>query len=409
MHPINIVDVAIHWSGVTGSSVYRLRFANGRGTMDVFTSCTVAECVYPMPVDVWRAIVQPNADGDVTLTVGAAGAQVRRSAPIQLHVSPSEVLGSLYYWSTRSQGLLRLNFGERKATPYRPGGVTPGSGCVGCHSLGRKGHRIAWVGTGGWAAAATDAMGPSQPGSGSWPAVNTDGTKVLAMDLPGASLYDITTPTPTLVTKVDPAFLQNKFAMFPEWSPDDKEIALGIADALGFGSLGLSAGSGIAILPYNDGKFGPIRVLVPGDAETTNYYPSWSPDGKWIVFSSAKGVTYNNPLARLRLIAASGGTIYELGNATQGVGTIASWPKFSPFSQAGGQVMFIGFSSVMSYGYLLKRQPKAGGAMQLWFAAIDLRRLGTGDPSWAPIWLPFQEVTQSNHIPLWSQVEIVIP
>jgi hypothetical protein len=41
---------------------------------------------------------------------------------------------------------------------------------------------------------------------------------------------------------------------------------------------------------------------------------------------------------------------------------------------------------------------------QLWFAAVDLRRLSTGDPSWAPLWLPFQEVDQSNHIPLWTEV-----
>jgi hypothetical protein len=41
---------------------------------------------------------------------------------------------------------------------------------------------------------------------------------------------------------------------------------------------------------------------------------------------------------------------------------------------------------------------------QLWFAAIDLRRLTEGDPSWAPIWLPFQSVDQSNHLPYWTEV-----
>jgi len=40
---------------------------------------------------------------------------------------------------------------------------------------------------------------------------------------------------------------------------------------------------------------------------------------------------------------------------------------------------------------------------QLWLAAVDLRRLGEGDPSWAPVWLPFQEVSQNNHLPFWTE------
>jgi len=38
--------------------------------------------------------------------------------------------------------------------------------------------------------------------------------------------------------------------------------------------------------------------------------------------------------------------------------------------------------------------------------AIQAARLGLDDQA---IWLPFQEATHSNHIPLWSEVEIVVP
>ncbi len=111
--------------------------------------------------------------------------------------------------------------------------------------------------------------------------------------------------------------------------------------------------------------------------------------------------TYDNLFGRLRLIAASGGPIYAPRAASQKENTTTSWPKFSPFTQLGGQLLFIGFSSKADYGFLLRNSVAANS--QLWLAAIDLRKLATGDPSWAPIWLPFQEVTQSNHLPYWTE------
>ena len=36
-------------------------------------------------------------------------------------------------------------------------------------------------------------------------------------------------------------------------------------------------------------------------------------------------------------------------------------------------------------------------------SAIDLRNVvAGGDPSLPPIWLPFQDVTQTNHLPFWT-------
>jgi hypothetical protein len=51
---------------------------------------------------------------------------------------------------------------------------------------------------------------------------------------------------------------------------------------------------------------------------------------------------------------------------------------------------------------MLKNDP-AAGFPQLWLAAIDLRLLDSGDPSSAPLWLPFQELTQRNHLGFWSE------
>ena len=36
-------------------------------------------------------------------------------------------------------------------------------------------------------------------------------------------------------------------------------------------------------------------------------------------------------------------------------------------------------------------------------AAIDLRKAALGaDPSLPPFWLPFQDITETNHLPFWS-------
>jgi hypothetical protein len=91
--------------------------------------------------------------------------------------------------------------------------------------------------------------------------------------------------------------------------------------------------------------------------------------------------------------------VYELGRATQGAGNTVSWPKFTPFSQLGGQLLFVTYSSNADYGFVVRGK----STPQLWMAAIDLRRLAAGDPSWAPVWLPFQEPDQNNHLPFWTE------
>jgi hypothetical protein len=414
LHPVNILDVTVQWQGTgTGKAAYRLRFTNALGTLDVFTACAKQQCVYPMPQAAWRAMADANRDTDVTLTVSAAGngTTVPTSAPIRIHFSAGAVAGGMYYWSTKQQGIYRLTLGQSKAAPFIN---TPG--CHGCHSVSRDGSRISWLDS--IAESESVRIAPTTslkdarndlPGSPEMPALNADGSRLLVSDGPSLSVYDAATFT--LLSTATPGGLADGEAMrFFEWSPDGKTIALSVGTAPGAspGNNLYFITSGISLVPYNDGKFGMLQRLVPGDKEAS-YYPSWSPDGKWIVFSTSEATpasppflgTYDNLLGRLRLIAASGGPIYELGHASQMKGNVTSWPKFSPFSQLNGQLLFVGFSTKASYGYLL--QGSEGSNSQIWLAAIDLRRLSTGDPSWAPIWLPFQDLDQSNHLPYWTE------
>jgi hypothetical protein len=82
----------------------------------------------------------------------------------------------------------------------------------------------------------------------------------------------------------------------------------------------------------------------------------------------------------------------------------STWPKLAPFSQADAQLLFVTFSSKIDYGFaLVNSGPNGANRAQLWMAAIDIRTVTTGgDPSLPPVWLPFQDVTQSNHLPFWT-------
>jgi hypothetical protein len=82
----------------------------------------------------------------------------------------------------------------------------------------------------------------------------------------------------------------------------------------------------------------------------------------------------------------------------------STWPKLSPFSQANDQLLFVTFSSKIDYGFaLVNTGPTGVHRAQLWMAAIDLRTVQPGgDPSLPPFWLPFQDITETNHLPFWT-------
>jgi hypothetical protein len=116
-------------------------------------------------------------------------------------------------------------------------------------------------------------------------------------------------------------------------------------------------------------------------------------------------VSYDQPNAHLRVVRAEGGPIVELRNATQGIGNTSTLPKFAPFVQPDGS-MFFTFNSKIDYGYLLANSAHSDTSdrlPQLWLSLFDPTRVGHGDPSSAPVWLPFQQVDQRNHLGLWTE------
>jgi hypothetical protein len=208
-------------------------------------------------------------------------------------------------------------------------------------------------------------------------------------------------------------------------------------------------GAQIWTAPVTGATFGAPKLLVPRVSGATEYYPAISDDSAFVVFneSSCAGPSspgadgygqnpcdgYDDPSARLRMVAASGGTPVELDRAsgrTSGwpkSGTWTnSWPRWAPAhgSFQSKTLYWIAFSSRRPYGATLPGSEDGSTQPQLWFAAVTIASDGalSGDPSFAPVYLPQQNsalpepvdggaastapaagasMPKGNHIPQW--------
>jgi Tol biopolymer transport system component len=433
MHPINSADITFQWRRAPGAAqtVFRIRLQRvNHDIFEFFVPCDPVgavgppmetECAHHMPPGPWIDAAT-TARGE-TLTVEIAGVDLNHPAtfsasdPISLVFSPEDVRGGLYYWSSGVTGTERVLFGASAPDSFIS--HTPPA-CGGCHAPSRDGATIAFeqgdTGKGVlWVVSTakpdTPLFTPSTTHDSGTQALNHDGTRVLVSFTGMLILRDARTGMK--LGQVDETQLgRTQHAFHPEWSPDDQSIAVTVS-AQGDSDWATRTGA-IGVLPYNDGQFGPVDIIVPTGTTVGsdfNFYPTWSPDGHFIAFATGKvgaatatppQTSYDQSTARLRLVDVNTKVVVELAAASGKPGSTTTWPKFAPFAQAGG-LMFLTFNAKLDYGFFLPNN--AGGAPQLWMTAIDASKpLQVGaDPSRAPVWLPFQDVGQRNYSTAWAQ------
>jgi hypothetical protein len=478
-------------------------------------------CDLELPQAAWTNLENANrGNGPVTITVRgttdgtcATGSQ----DSIKLSFAQEDLLGAIYYWkscensacgmmATTGTGgqIWRKSFGDM--TPEQQVTGTSGSAlsasCNGCHVLSRDGQRMVVSSDDNDSDDEySDVLGSLIDLSMNVVVGGTGGGRVPGTQPPGFSTispthaYYLTSdglgtaPTNNFVLYNGNTAAQVSTITFgnaadrptmPDWSPDGTKVIYDLPNMVaawdqgGGGRGGRGGGGGrtdddhmfggsLWVLPYNGaGSFGTPSVFLQSSGEN-NYYPSYSPDGQFVVFDRAPSNTsvatidgctnsgqpgamcpndsFSNPAARLMLISTlKNATPVDLQNANGSPAAAPqplsnSWPRWSPFVQMyrGGSLLWVAFSSTRDYGVLVRNhlsgmyqcyppdsymQPGGSHGMpfpdqcqqpKLWMAAISLSEPSNVDPSFPAFYLPFQDITKHNHTPQWTQEVVTMP
>jgi len=83
-------------------------------------------------------------------------------------------------------------------------------------------------------------------------------------------------------------------------------------------------------IPFNGGKGGtPVPIEGASNNGMSNYFPKYSPDGKWIVFTKSKSYMLLQPDSELWIIPTAGGTARRLRYNTPRMNSWHSWSSNS--------------------------------------------------------------------------------
>jgi hypothetical protein len=449
VHPKDLRELTVQFQhGRSDLELYRVRIAapDSGLAFDFFTPClAIVEggCRYLLKGSVWDNARDELIDKPVVLSVtGATGSHgfTKASKPVTMNVSPSKLQNKgFYYWTTErlysgdvesQTGIYRLPFGADRAEPFiMPNTATNERSCGACHSVSRDGSTIAFTAVDGSpdqragvlvttnaARPATSIVSPAADATydSSMMTLSSDGKRVLvAYDdrlVLRNSGADPKYATGEVIATLMKQNLLGKSPYFPEFSFDNSAVVLTLSDEPD-SAIAVQSGD-IAVMEVDlaTSSFAEPKIVVQGSDSEFHFYPTWSPGGNYIAFASAPRElaedgfprkSYDQKRARLRLVHKQGGDVYELTRATQSADSWSTFPKFAPFQD--GDLMYLTFNSKIDYGLLVRNAAKADKdkLAQLWMSAIDLGNL-PNDPSTAPIWLPFQDATQSSHLGIWT-------
>ena len=429
--PSNIGDFDVHWQSQSTDDTFEIEISSPYAVIDVYEPASPNYMEFT-PAEWTTASSQA---GQVTINVRSA----LSTAPGTLAAAPTQMVlladqpiaGGLYYWAASSTdpnapyGIYRHDVStpqtpaEQFYTEVDAGNADPtaypNGRCVACHALSRDGTKMSITYDGGppsgdlIAASLMDVatrtvISPS-PGYWDFASYTSTGTYVITESNNVLTLRDGTTAAVVL----DPVPTGGT-ASHPDFAADDSALTFVQSEA-GFPWEFTGGSIMTESFDITTQTFGTPTTVVASDGEVNNYYPSYSPDGQWILFNRASGGScYNNPTAEVWVVPAAGGTPIELSlaDADPTLPDITnSWARWAPFSQTvGGEPMYwITVSSTRNFGTRLVNT----GRHQIWMSAFFPERATTGlEPSAPAFRLPFQDIASSNHIAQWADQVIPI-
>jgi len=337
--------------------------------------------------------------------------------------------------------------------------------CVGCHALSRDGKRMVaskgasyagylvyiadlslpktaanWLtvdGRSSGTAAANRVMNAS---------FNPDGTQFVADAPAGDSLGLNNLSLNDGVTGVRQSTLNLGFPVsYPDWSPDGQSIA--VTHIYGnSGTIIQFQEGGISVIQQSATGWIPSPaevVVVPHTTGKSRYTPNFVPDSSFLLYSEATRQTsdsdalvdsYSDPSATVwavqpqanatpvllakantpgvadKLTLADGRSSLVVQRISSGL-LMDTFPRAAPFEakQNGHKLFWFTSASQRRAGLrLYKPNPSVVGdeptQLLLWMFALDADQVMAGkDGSYPGFFLPFQDMTTSNHMAAWTQ------
>ncbi|MEZ4402656.1 MAG: hypothetical protein R3B06_21725 [Kofleriaceae bacterium] len=412
--PANIGDFETHWTDGHGHDLFEVRLegdhvdlrAYVRGGATAWTAFTAAE---------WEtaALSGPQLAVRVRGLTEASPATVGSATPLTVFHTREDLQGGLYYWAASAQGgrpygILRYDFGAVGQPAEEFFTNTQAGRCVACHALSRDGTKMAVTYDGGNGsstivdvATRTPMIAPTTE-YWNFATYSPDGTRLVTSHQGTLTVRDGATGAAQGTVPVA------GYASHPDFAPSgDALVYVAVATP---GADWHFTGGTITTIAFDPvaGTWGTPAALVTGSGN--NYYPSYSPDGQWILFNRSTEDAYDDQSAELWVVKADGTEPpRKLDLANQAAGLTNSWARWAPFRNTfdGGAVpeelYWITFSTKRQFGVRLP-----GGQPQLWMAPFFPGRVAVGGDPTAPAFrLPFQDINSNNHIAQWT--ETVVP
>ncbi len=419
--PRNLGDFETHWIDPSGNDVFEVslktEFADVRvyvpggngiaaaGPMPSFTEFLAAEWIAAVGLE---TVVQYQVRG----VQAANPVSVGSAAPRTVKLSNETMEGGLYYWAAAATngvfGIYRHDMANpgQPAEEYMTTNQTSGR-CVACHVLSRDGTKMAITYDGGDrnGTMIDVASGTRQPDFATW--------NFATFSPDGSQLLTVFNGVVSVRNSADQSVIVNMtadgYVSHPDLSPDGTRLVYVRTPA----GADWSFGSGTIYTRSYDPvthAFGVETPLVVDGGN--NFYPSWSPDGQWILFNrAADGIAYNNVNAALWTVKSDGSAPpVELAAMNQTLGLTNSWGRWAPFQQSLGtnreQIYWITVSSKRDFGVrrINSVDLEELKTPQIWMTPFLTQRATAGqDPTVAAFRLPFQGLQSNNHIAQWTE------
>jgi len=425
MFPQNIYRVLFQWKKA-GLALYQISFDSPVTKVNVYTDGVHATCTqagtggacWESDVTNWGYLAEANAGQAVTFKIRGVESPTAKiiyeSPAYTIRFSQKAVPGAIYYWSTTAQGVRRGAMGDPAPQNFLTPDEAQGK-CVACHTLSRNGKRLA-ADVGGETLTVVDVVSTVPPpvvfGSigappvktdNAWATFNPDASRVIASKKGALTLLDGQTGAGIGANGGTIPLGKGVLAAQPDWAPDGKRVVFSA------GNVDRGGATSIGWLSVSGDSFSNVETVVAPTANLKYGYPMFNPTSDWLVF--VRGPKIEKDVADQLLVtpAQLGAPVQELVRAntlvndtTVATGIENNMPTWAP--SAAPDTQWVAFASLRDYGYVLRKGSTYGeGRQQLWIAAIDTAKLGSGDPSFPAFRVPFQELTEDCHRPFWAE------